>query len=79
MEVCAHACHCIAAGSVILIMDYLYRGPSVEHALKSAPSRSIPNAFHVLGLKILSSGTLCMHTGILSIEARVINSAPICP
>ena len=37
----------------------------------------VPNAFHEAGLKILSSGTLCIHTGILRIEQSVIRSAPI--
>ena len=36
-------------------------------------------AFHAAGRKIFSSGTLCIATGILSIEAIVIKSAPMCP
>ena len=56
---------------------FLYIGPKVAHALKSAPSLSIPNAFHTAGRKISFSGTLCIATGILSIEQSVIRSAPI--
>ena len=33
-------------------------------------------AFHAAGRKILSSGTLCIATGIRSIEQRVMRSAP---
>jgi hypothetical protein len=40
---------------------------------------AVPKAVHVLGLKILSSETLCMHTGILRMDASVIRSAPIWP
>ena len=50
---------------------YPYSGPKLAQARKSAPSRSaVPKAFHALGRKTSASGTLCMHTGILSIEAK---------
>ena len=57
-----------------------YRGPKAAQARKSAPSKScVPKAAQALGRKILSRATLCMHTGMRSMEARVISSAPICP
>lgn len=65
--------------SMIYAVYYLYIGPYVEHALKSADSLSMPNAFQDAGLKSFSSGTLCIHTGILKIEHIVIKSAPMCP
>ena len=39
----------------------------------------VPFAFHAEGRKIFSSGTLCMLTGMRSMEHMVIRSAPICP
>ena len=57
-----------------------YSAPSALQARKSAPSRSlVPKAFQVLGRKMSFSGTLCMHTGMRSIEASVIRSAPMWP
>jgi len=57
-----------------------YNGPKLAQARKSAPSRSaVPKAFQALGLKMRSSGTLCMNTGMRSMEARVIRSAPMWP
>ena len=59
---------------------YLYNGPNALQASRSAASRSlVPNAVHTCGRKISSSGTLCMVTGIRSMEARVIRSAPTWP
>ena len=37
------------------------------------------NAVQALGRKINSSDTLCIYTGIRSIDASVIRSLPICP
>ena len=57
-----------------------YSAPSALQARKSAPSRSlVPKAFQVLGRKMSFSGTLCMHTGMRSIEASVMRSAPMWP
>ncbi len=57
-----------------------YNGPKLAHARKSAPSRSaVPNAFQALGRKTRASSTLCMNTGIRSIAASVIKSAPMWP
>ena len=57
-----------------------YNGPKFLQALKSAPSKSeVPKEAQALGLKIFSWRTLCMATGILSMDARVIRSFPICP
>lgn len=58
---------------------YLYKAPKFLHARKSAPSLSIPKEFQTAGRKIFSSSTLCMQTGMRSIEASVMRSAPICP
>ena len=54
-----------------------YSGPKFAHARKSAPSRSaVPRFDQADGRKTSSSGTLCIWTGIRSIEARLIRSAP---
>ena len=61
----------------ICYLFYLYSAPKFLQALKSAPSLSIPNEFQTAGRNIFSSSTLCMQTGMRSIEANVIRSAPI--
>jgi hypothetical protein len=56
-----------------------YSGPKLPHALKSAPMESMsPKLAHTLGRSILSGGTLCICTGIRSIDASVIRSPPTC-
>lgn len=70
----------VALFSILLLIwlrIYLYRAPKFLQARKSAPSLSIPKEFQTAGRKILSSSTLCMQTGMRSIEARVMRSAPI--
>jgi hypothetical protein len=73
------------AGRALTLYDPMhdqrpYTGPKLAQARKSAPSRSaVPKPAQALGRKTLSSGTLCMQTGMRSIEARVIRSAPTWP
>ena len=57
-----------------------YIGPKFWQARKSAPSGdSVPNSDHALGRKTRSSGTLCMLTGMRSMDARVISCPPMWP
>ena len=57
-----------------------YIGPKFWQARKSAPSGdSVPNSDHALGRKTRSSGTLCMLTGMRSMDARVISWPPMWP
>ena len=57
-----------------------YNGPKVAHARWSAPSGSaVPRRPQALGRKRRSSATLCMETGIRSIEAIVMRSGPMWP
>ena len=57
-----------------------YIGPKVSQARKSAASRdSVPNSDHALGRNTRSSGTLCMLTGMRSIDASVMSWPPMWP
>ena len=57
-----------------------YIGPKFWQARKSAPSGdSVPNSDQALGRKTRSSGTLCMLTGMRSMDARVISWPPMWP
>lgn len=62
---------------ILLHLIFLYMGPYAAHARKSCPSLSMPNALKHDGRKMSSSGTLCMLTGMRSIEHIVIRSAPM--
>ena len=73
-ETAAHQCRRLRYNVYLVFLNV---GPKLAHALKSAPSGSIPNAFHAAGRKILSSGTLCIATGMRSMEHIVMRSAPM--
>ena len=68
---------CAGDYRILLHLIFLYMGPYAAHARKSCPSLSMPNALKHDGRKMSSSGTLCMLTGMRSIEHIVIRSAPM--
>ena len=73
--------HGEAASGKSRVLDdqyFPYNGPKLAQARKSAPCGSMaPKAAQTPGLKICSSARLCMQTGMRSMEANAIKSAPM--